>query len=308
MALDGKVIVIGSAVVDRTFRVEALPLPGESTLASEVHVTLGGKGANQAAAAARLGAPTVFVGRVGDDEGGRDTARDLQSLGVETHVAVAPDAPTGHATVVVDEDGENQITLHLGANAHVAPEDWAGVADALAGAAVLVAQLEIPLETVRAAAEVKRSNPESLAILNAAPVREGLRDLLPLFDIAVLNRGEAEAVAEVGIANLDDALAALRGIAGLGVVMPVITLGAAGAVFLEHGRGVHVRAPAVETVDATGSGDAFVGALATLLREGLETKDAMEGACHYAARAATALGARAAYLDRQAFDAEWPAP
>lgn len=303
---EGSVVVVGSAIVDRTWRVERLPMPGESAVAADVALSLGGKGANQAAAARLLGAPVVFLGCVGEDEGGRLTREDLLRRGIEARLAVASAAPTGESAVVVDADGENQIAVHPGANALLETAWVTAQAEALRRAAVTVAQLEVPLDAVRAAAELARENEEGIRILNAAPLHPDTAELLPLFDVVVVNRVEAEHLSGVGVMNLDDALAALRGLKGLGVADPIVTLGAGGAVCLDRGRAVHVPAPAVEAVDTTGAGDAFVGALACFLREGREMRDAVEAAGRYAGLAVLRPGTRDAYVDREAFDRAWP--
>lgn len=299
----GHIVVLGSSVVDQTFGVETLPLPGESAVAHDVLRSLGGKGANQAVAARRLGVPVVFVGRVGDDPGGRDTKEDLLRYGVEVRLAVSEGVPTGHAAVIVDAEGENQIAVHLGANAHLTTDDVEAARDVIVPAAVFVSQFEIPLDAIRVGAAIAGENEDTVKILNAAPCLPDAAEVLPAFDVAVLNRVEAERLAGVGIATMDDAMAALRGIAGLGVTDPIVTLGAAGAVCFDRGRPIHVAAPRVEAVDTTGGGDAFVGALAVFLREEQEMPDAVQNAGRYAALAVMQPGTRAAYADRQAFEA-----
>jgi len=303
----GPIVVVGSAVVDQTFRVGTLPLPGESAVADTVGHSLGGKGANQAAAVGMLGAPVLFLGCVGDDAGGRETAEDLQRRGIDARLLVAADVPTGHAAVVVDETGENQIAVHLGANARLTAEHVEAASDDIRGASVYVAQLEVPPDAVRAALPVVREDEEAIAILNVAPLHEEAAELLPLFDVAVLNRVEAEMLAGVGIQNIDDALAAARGLKGLGVTDPVVTLGPAGAVCFDRGRVVHVPAPQdLEVVETTGAGDAFVGALACFLREGIDVAESVLFAGRYAALAVTRPGTRDAYVDRATLDAAFP--
>lgn len=312
--IDGPIVVVGSTVVDRVYRVAMLPMPGENAVAGEVLVSHGGKGANQAVAARRLGAPVRLLTCVGEDEDGREAVRALEAEGLELAVARTGEAPTGHAAVVVDEVGENLLAVHLGANGHLGPDAIEAERDGLAGASVLVTQLETPVETVRAAAAAATAE-EVVKVLNAAPLappdqegaEEDVTGLLDLFDVVVVNRTEAERLSGVGVANLDDALAALRALHGMGVPDPVVTLGAAGVVYLDRGRAAHAAAPEVESVDATGAGDAFVGALAALLREEREMSEAVDRACRYAAHATLQTGARAGYLDREAFDRSVPA-
>ncbi len=297
MAAD-KVVVVGSLVLDTVYRVEALPLSGETAVAGEVVTMPGGKGANQAVAARRLGAPVAFVGRVGEDEAGQRLRASLEEADLDVRLHTSADAETGHAAVLVDEGGENQIAVHLGANARLRPEDLD--AELLDSASVFVTQLEIPFDTIRAAAERARAA-GAITILNAAPFDPAAEQLLPLFDITVLNRSEAEQLAGVGVASLDDALAALRALKGMGTPSPVVTLGPAGAVYIDDGRGAHARSVEVEAVDATGAGDAFVGALAAYCRAGMSMQDAVDRACIYAAYATTVAGAREAYLDAEGF-------
>lgn len=307
MSQGRSVVVVGSAVVDQTFRVASLPLPGESAVADTVGRSLGGKGANQAAAARRLGAPVLFLGCVGDDEGGRETRDDLARREIDARLMVTADAPTGYAAVLVDEAGENQIAVHLGANALLTAAHVEAAREDLAGAAVYIAQLEVPPDAIRAGLPIVRENEEAIAILNVAPLHEEAADLLPLFDVAVVNRVEAEMLAGVGIQTLDDALAAARGLQGLGVADPVVTLGAAGAVCFDRGRTVHVPAPQdLEVVETTGAGDAFVGALACFLRDGVDMAESVLAAGRYAALAVTRPGTRDAYGDRAELERAFP--
>jgi ribokinase len=296
-----KVVVVGSAVLDLTWRVPALPSPGQSALAAAYEEGLGGKGANQAVAAARLGVPTLFVGAVGRDEAGDRHEADLRDQGLDLHL-VRADAPTGRAAVVVDEQGDNQIAVHPGANLSLAPKDLDAVGDWLRRAAVVVTQLEVSPDVVRRAAQLAREG-GGIALLNAAPFREGAGELARSFDVVVANLVEAEALAEVAIRSVEDAFAAVRAMKGEGIADPVITLGAGGAVYLDDGRPVHAPAPEVEAVDTTGAGDAFVGALAAFLAEGQGLDDAVPAACRYAALSVTKPGTRASYADRAAFDA-----
>ncbi len=298
------VAVVGSVIEDHVFRVEALPLPGESAISRTPIFAPGGKGANQATAARRLGAPTLLVARVGDDEAGRAARRDLEANGVELAWLVTPDAATGHAAVVVESKGkgENMIAVYPGANDRLRTADLEPFRPRLESARVLVTQLEVPAEAVRAVAEIANAT-GATSILNAAPVRSDARELAAGFDLLVVNETEAELLAEVGISGIDDAMAALRAIRDLGVSSPIITLGAEGALYVDRGRIEHARSPEVRSVDATGAGDAFVGALAALLSEGRPLSDAVPEACVYAAHSTTSLGARAGYADRATFDA-----
>jgi len=262
-----RVAVVGSINVDIVARCERLPGPGETVTGATLARYQGGKGANQAVAAARLGAVTSMVACVGEDEHGREALAALARAGVDTgRVAVAA-APTGVALVVVAEGGENHIVVAPGANALLTPDRVD-----VAGADAVLCQLEIPLEAVAAAA----GRAEGLFCLNAAPARELPRRLLERCDLVVANRREAEA--------LD--LAAPQGLVA-------VTLGEEGAILLERGVEVARAAPPrVNAVDGTGAGDAFSAALAVSLLEGRDRGEALRRACTAGALAASRPGAQ----------------
>jgi ribokinase len=297
-----RIVVLGSAVVDRAYHVEEMPFDGATVRALSRTRSLGGKGANQAAAARRLGAEVVFVGRVGDDPEGAETRADLEGLGIVLELTTTPGQATGEAAILIDGEGRNEIALWPGASARLTARDADAARRHLESAAAFVGQFEVPLEATLRAAEIA-SEAEALTILNAAPASADVQEILPRFDIVVANSGEAEMLTGVGLASLEDALANLRALRDLGVREPIITLGAAGAVCFDRGRAVHVPAlPVAEVVDPTGAGDAFVGALAALLVEGREHVDAVRGACRYAALSVTRPVTRVSYVDRATFD------
>lgn len=297
-----KIVVVGSVVADRIYRVASLPMPGESAIVEETLEASGGKGANQAAAAARLGAETHFLGCVGKDDAGQLAREALASAGVALRLVETEAAPTGHAAVLVDEGGENLIAVHLGANEHLEPAHLEAEAETLAGAQVYVTQLEVPNEVVEATRQMADAA-EAISILNAAPARIEAKDVFRGFDVVVLNRLEAEMFSEVGIQAMTDVFAALRAVKDLGARSAIVTLGEAGAAILHDGETKHLSVPAVEAVDATGAGDAFVGALAVFLAKGMEFEDAALKACLYGALATTAVGARGGYGDQAALEA-----
>ncbi len=299
---DPLIAVVGSIVRDRICRVDALPMPGETVVTSDVVYALGGKGANQAFTAARLGPPTFLLARVGDDATGRDAAGALATPSLTPVLLSTPGAASGEATVLVDEGGENLIVVDLGANLRLDAADVEAHRETLAKARVLVTQLEVSDGAVRAVADLGEETEET-TILNAAPLREGTPDLMRGFDVAVVNRAEAEVLAGVGVATVEDAFAAVRAMREFGVRHPIVTLGAAGAAYFVDGRVLHARAPKVDVVDTTGAGDAFVGALAAFLAARADFEEAVTRACRVAALAATRLGARAGCPDRDALDA-----
>ena len=255
-----RITVVGSANVDHVARCERLPRPGETVTDAEFERVPGGKGANQAVAAARLGAEVAFVGRIGSDD---LVLRSLEHEGVDTRAVVRDDGETGVALILVDAAGENVIVVAPGANRRLAPEDvTVGETDAV------ISQLEIPLEAVQAA----RAQAPWFC-LNAAPARDlPWRDLEP--DLLVVNQYEYERVEE-------------------GQALVALTLGAEGAVLLERGEEVaRARPPKVEAVDGTAAGDAFCAALVVSLLEGRERGAALERACVTGALAASRPGAQ----------------
>ena len=246
------VVIVGSANVDQVFRVTAIPSPGETVLSNGFSTALGGKGQNQAVAAARAGASAAFVCALGDDAFGGSIREGLAADGIDGAGVRTVDAPTGTALIAVDDSGENTIIVEAGANALLEIGD--ADAAAIASADVLVMQLEIPLETVaQAARNARRAG--TRVLLNAAPIRELPAELLADVDILVVNEHEGAFLAR------DGDVAALAPIV-------IVTLGAAGAVAYEGGAEVRVPAPKVSAVDATGAGDTFCGALAARLAEG----------------------------------------
>jgi len=254
-----RIAVVGSANVDLVARCERMPRPGETVTGARLERMPGGKGANQAVAAARLGARTRFVGRIGTDD---LALRSLEREGVDASGVVRDEGESGVALIVVDASGENTIVVAPGANARLTPDDVdVGEADAV------LCQLEIPNEAVRAAAAQA-----SFFCLNAAPARDGL-ELEP--DLLVVNRYEYEVVGPRG-------------------KLVALTLGAEGAMLLERGRVLaRARPPALHTVDGTGAGDAFCAALVVSLLEDRERDEALRRACAAGGLAASRVGAQA---------------
>jgi len=254
------VVIVGSANVDQVFRVAAIPAPGETVLSHGFSIALGGKGQNQAVAAARAGAVTAFIGALGDDAFGSSIREGLAADGIGSEGVRTVGAPTGTALIAVDDSGENTIIVEAGANALLDLRDTD--AAAIADARVLVLQLEIPLATVTRAASVARAA-GTRVLLNAAPIRELPAELLANVDILVVNEHEGAFLARDG------------DVSTLAPIV-IVTLGAAGAVAHETGRHeVRVAAPKVSAVDATGAGDTFCGALAARLAEGATLEEAL---------------------------------
>ena len=268
----GSVCVVGSLNFDIICRVDHLPRPGETVPGSDLMRLPGGKGGNQAAAAALCGAPTVFVGAVGRDEPGEIMVRALTRAGVDVSgVVVFDDVASGHGFVTVASSGQNSIVLALGANLALTPGHV--VAQAGAGHAVVMAQLECPIETVEAAF---RAAPDAIKILNTAPAVLAARPLFPLADILVFNESELAAFAHAGETTDAGEIAAIahRLIAFPGQII-VVTLGEAGAVGLKDGAVVRIEGRPAKVVDTVGAGDCFCGILAARLAQGASFEDAM---------------------------------
>jgi ribokinase len=289
-----RVAVIGSLNADLTLLVDRLPGPGETVLSSAPGTLgFGGKGGNQAAAAAAFGADVVMIGRVGDDDVGRRIRGDLDERGVDlSGVRVTPGVRSGGATIAVDPAGENLILVDPGANGTLSPGDIAQ--DLLDGAGAVLLQLEIPAATVAAAAAAAAAAAMAGArvVLNPAPARPLGPDLLAGVDVLVPNLTELALLAgsppPSGLAATAEMARGLPG--SLDVV---VTLGSDGALVVPRlGPATHVAAPAVVAVDATGAGDCFCGTLAVSLAEGATLADAARVSVAAAALSVTAAGAR----------------
>jgi ribokinase len=300
------VLVIGSYNTDLVIRCPRLPAPGETILGGTFAQHHGGKGANQAVAAARLAAAgqVHFAAKVGDDEFGRQALMQLQAEGVNTaHVQVAPGQPSGVALInVATATGENSISVATGANAHVRPADADAVlADAvLADAApgtVVVLQLEIPLLTVLHAARQAAARGLRV-VLNPAPAQALPAGLAADLYVLTPNETEAEALTGVRVTDVDSAALAAAHLHAAGFGRVVLTLGAQGAYWSDGTRAALVAAPAVQAVDTTAAGDCFTGALAVALAEDQALPDAVAFACRAAARAVTRPGAQASLPTR----------
>lgn len=261
------VFVVGSLNIDQNIRVSALPRAGETVRGSDATYSPGGKGGNQAVAAARAGATVKFTGAVGDDAHGRRILEVLAGAGIDAgHVRVSGTAATGTAIIAVDDQGENQIIVSPGANAGLAAADVeAGLAAVQAGD-VLVLQLEIPTALVRQAARTAKSR-GAFVILNAAPAPPQIGPLLDDVDLLVVNEQEIRVLAELaGLAGIHgnhrDLVRMLPPVLGPAIVC---TAGADGSFTVFDGSPVHVPATKVDARDTTGAGDTFVGYLAASL-------------------------------------------
>jgi ribokinase len=284
-----RLAVVGSLNADLTLLVGRLPGPGETVLSSAPGtVGFGGKGANQAAAAAAFGAAVTMIGRVGDDDVGEQIRGDLRDRGVDvSQVRTTPGARSGGATIAVNPSGENLILVDPGANAELRPADILG--DVLDQAAAVLLQLEIPVETVAAAARIAGVP----VVLNPAPAVPLDSDLLAHVNVLVPNQTELALLAGAAPpAGLAATAALARKLPG--TLDVVVTLGADGALVVPRDGGpvTHIAAPVVTAVDATGAGDCFCGTLAVALAGGISLADAARVSVAAAALSVTGAGAR----------------
>jgi len=288
-----RIAVVGSANADLVLDIDHRPAPGETILGSDVVVTPGGKGANQAVAAGRLGGDVAFLGCVGDDDHGRLLRDSLTGAGVDVTGLRTVDGPSGMAVIMVTPDGENSIIVAPGANRRVTPDLVAEQRAVWEDADVVVLQLEVPLETVAAVATGTRGR----VVLNTAPAAALPPEVLAEADPLVANESEAHYL--LGD-DAGDGVALAERLVGLGPRSVVLTLGSAGAVVVERDdagalRSMSVPAYEVAAVDTTGAGDSFVGAMAVRLSEGAPLVAAVELATAVAAVAVSRRGAQESF-------------
>lgn len=294
-----KIVVVGSTNLDLVTTTPTLPRPGETVLGHDFTSVPGGKGANQAIAAARAGAQSLFIGAVGDDRFAEQLRDSLGAENVDLSLLRTLPGPSGVALIAVDDEGENTIVVAPGANARfteLTETDRTAIAEATA----VLLQLEIPLETVIEAATVARAAGVQV-LLNAAPAQTLPAELLAVTDMLIVNMLEAEII--LGYADSSarrSPSASARGMLAYGLleelrrIVPrvVLTVGADGAYYTDQKGGwLHVPAPKVEAVDTTAAGDAFVGALAVALGAGKSIGPALSWACAAGAICATRPGA-----------------
>ncbi|RNG20769.1 ribokinase [Streptomyces botrytidirepellens] len=297
---DYDLLVVGSANADLVVGVDRRPGAGETVLGSDLAVHPGGKGANQAVAAGRLGARTALLARVGDDDHGRLLLDSQRAAGVDTVGVLVGGAPTGVALITVDPSGDNSIVVSPGANSRLTPSDVRDAGSLLAAARVVSLQLEIPLETVAAVVRAAdagfgdRSGPR--VVLNPSPPAPLPADVLAACDPLVVNEHEARyLLGDDPDGNATDPEAWAAALLARGPRSVVVTLGGAGALVADHDRTVRIPSLPVEAVDTTGAGDAFTGALAWRLGVGDDLETAVRYAVRVGAAAVTRAGAQVSF-------------
>lgn len=287
-----RVVVVGSVNMDLVFQLPRMPAPGETLMGQSFHQIHGGKGANQAVAAARLGAHTTLLACVGDDDFGRSSVAALRDDGIDTSLVRQVDScATGVAGILLDAHGENSIVLAAGANAELNTADIEKARTTISQAQLLVCQLETPLASVQFAIEMAKSLGVKV-ILNPAPMQPLPTSLLAMIDYLVLNETEAEQLSGVKVADTEAAMQAAQELCVKGVGTAIITMGGAGVVLVSKQESFSLPAYKVEVVDTTAAGDTFVGALAVALGERQDLRRACDFAQKAAALAVTKLGAQ----------------
>ena len=290
--MNRKIVVIGSCNTDMVINMERLPLPGETLLGGTFFMNSGGKGANQAVAAARLGGKVIFVAKVGNDPFGIRSVDQYKAEGIGTkHVVVGKEHPSGVALILVDAHGENSIAVASGANAQLMPQDVDNARSAIEEGDIVLMQLETPMETVEYAAQMAKQKGKRV-ILNPAPAQVLSESLLRNLYMLIANETEAEYISGTRITDMDSVARAADIISSKGVENVVITLGSKGAFVKERGVYHQVQGLKVKAVDATAAGDTFCGAVCVALAEGMSVAEAVEFANRAAAVTVTRMGAQ----------------
>ncbi|MET3792328.1 ribokinase [Aquamicrobium terrae] len=298
----GRIAVVGSNMVDLITYVTVMPAPGETVEAPDFEIGCGGKGANQAIAAARLGSQVSMVTKVGDDLFGDNTLRNFADNGIDTtHVKKVAGKSSGVAPIFVEPSGENSILIVKGANAELSPADVDAAADVLRQADLILMQLEIPLETVRHTLG-RAAEWGVRTILNPAPAAADL-DVVDLRSLSFLIPNESELALLSGLptGTEDEIATAARSLIAQGIGTVIVTLGARGARLVTADAVTTIEAVKVKPVDTTGAGDAFIGSFAHFLAATGNTEEALNRAARYAAQSVGRRGTQKSYASAEEF-------
>lgn len=291
------ILVVGSINADLVVRAPRFPAPGETLSGEDLKIIPGGKGANQAVAAARQGSSVAMVGRVGKDSFGPDLIGNLKQNGVDTtHVLTDSQSASGTAIIVVDAQGQNSIVLSPGGNGRVTEEDLNPVA--FSEYKLLLLQLEIPIQTVLAAARRAKESGVRV-ILNPAPAYPLPDELLALSDVIVPNEPELSMLTGESVHDIPSAENAARMLLERGVKNVIVTLGSRGALIVNQELASHIPAFQVEVVDSTAAGDAFIGGFASALLRDRSMEEAVQYGCGCGALATTKFGAQPSLPTRE---------
>lgn len=287
-----RILIVGSSNTDMVIRTKKFPSPGETILGGKFLMNAGGKGANQAVAAARTGGNVTFVGKIGNDIFGNQAVQQLKEEGINVDfVSIDDENPSGVALITVDSKGENSIVVAPGSNGTLNPADFDKASDVLNESEFVLMQLEIPISTVEHIAEMAAQRHKKV-VLNPAPAARLSDALLKNISIITPNESEAELLTGIKVTDEQSALKAARLLHAKGIEMVIITMGAAGAFLLDGGKYEIISAPRVEPVDTTAAGDTFNGALVVALSEGKTIKESIVFANKAAAISVTRNGAQ----------------
>ena len=287
-----KILIVGSSNTDMVIKTHNFPAPGETILGGRFLMNAGGKGANQAVAAARLGGMVTFVGKIGDDIFGKQAVQQLEDEGINVDfVAVDPENPSGVALITVDKKGENSIVVAPGSNGTLSSADFDKALAELDDSEFVLMQLEIPIPTVEHIARMAAFKQKKV-VLNPAPAAVLTDELLQNLYIITPNETEAELLTGIRVSDEQSALKAALVLNEKGVEIVIITMGSAGAFLLSNGKSEIISAPKVEAVDTTAAGDTFNGALVVALSEGKTIHDSIAFANQAASISVTRIGAQ----------------
>jgi ribokinase len=287
-----KILIVGSSNTDMVIKTQNFPAPGETILGGRFLMNAGGKGANQAVAAARLGGMVTFVGKIGDDIFGKQAVQQLEDEGINVDfVVVDRENPSGVALITVDRKGENTIVVASGSNGTLSAADFDKAMAELNESEFVLMQLEIPIPTVEHIARIAGLKKKKV-ILNPAPAAELSDELLKNLYIITPNETEAELLTGIKVTDEKSALKAATVLHEKGVEIVIITMGSAGAFLLANGTSEIIKAPKVEAFDTTAAGDTFNGALAVALSEGKTIQESIAFANKAAAISVTRIGAQ----------------
>lgn len=287
-----KIVVIGSSNTDMVVKTARFPVPGETLLGGEFFMFSGGKGANQAVAAARIGGNVTLVCKTGDDIFGKRAIEEFKKEGINTQfIEMSGDKASGTAVILVNEKGENEIVVASGANETLDEKNIDAALDAVAEADVVLLQLETPLQTVLYAAK-KAFEMGKKVILNPAPAQQLPAELFNYLYLITPNETEAEILTGIKVIDRTTAAAAAKKLLSMGVPNAIITLGAEGAYFKNHEMEMLVASPKVNATDTTAAGDVFNGVLSVQIAEENEWELSIAFACKAAAISVTRMGAQ----------------
>jgi ribokinase len=302
MTAKPKICVVGSCNIDLISRVPRLPKLGETLVGHEFHMGYGGKGANQAVMAAKLGAQVTMVAKVGRDVFGEGTVRNFREQGIDTgQVLFDENRFSGVAPIFVDDNARNFIVIVPGANTGLSPADAQAARELILAADIIICQLEIPMETTLEAFRIAKGG-NVRTILNPAPAAAIPDELLRLADICAPNETETELLTGMPVGTSGEAEAAARRLLARGTKTVILTLGERGAMVVTEDKVETLPAVPVSAVDPTGAGDAFVGSLAVFLGEGLAFPDAVRRANAVAALSVTRVGTQVSFPKRNEAD------